>query len=72
MNLFREVGRCLGAIQAEAAVDMQFEPAVLLLKMHLSGWGAPFSDMEDEAIREIAAIMGERWRRLRRSVPDHH
>ena len=44
-------------------VETQFETAALPLKGHLSGWGAPFADIEDAAVREMVAIMGEHWRR---------
>lgn len=37
--------------------EVQFDTAVLRLKRHLSGWGAPFADIEDETVREIAVIL---------------
>lgn len=31
--------------------------AELRLKEHLSGWGAPFADIDDNTVREIAAVL---------------
>lgn len=58
-----EPGACTnGEITTDAAVETQFETAVLRLKA-LPGWDAPFADLEDTAVRKITAILRENWRR---------
>lgn len=52
-----------GEVASAVDLEAQFETAVARLKMHLSGWGAPFADFEDAAVRELAAILREHWRR---------
>lgn len=52
-----------GEVASAVDVEAQFKTAVARLKMHLLGWGAPFADIEDAAVREITAILGEHWRR---------
>lgn len=52
-----------GEMASVVGVEAKFETAVVGLKRHLSGWGAPFAGIEDAAVREIAAILREHWRR---------
>lgn len=58
-----------GEMETAVGVEARFETGVARLRMHLSGWGAPFADMGHAAVREIAAILVEYWR-LREDAND--
>lgn len=55
---------CANSAPTTEGDNVAFACAELRLKEHFSGWGAPFADIDDNTVREIAAVLKEHWRRV--------